>query len=352
MSFPIPPLFVEGMAVLAQAQGGRMGVAPRTTTGGTMGGGGGFSTGGTLEQGFAGFLSQYEAPFEAAGRDVIASGLRWMVELSEPALILLIVGCGMLGYFGQFHMGRLVKYGWRVLLMLALLGGAYWDWIAVPFLEDIPNEIGARVQGAGGALRAVEQFDIVSTTIKEIANVAWANASGLSSMGDRVVIWTASAVARLLLGGMFFVWACMRILLHLVVMVGAFTIVFIPFDTTLSFFRQFMGKLVGLTFWQIGAAVTIKILITGTMLMLDRVTQAQASSLPAQINLLVDIAVWNLGTFLVFLVVPAATGIGSAIAATATAMQSLGVAAATGVASLGMRAGIMATGATGRMLGR
>lgn len=349
MSLPLARPAAEGMLTLAQAQGGVLGVSPRPAPAPPAPT---FTTGGGMEDGYAALIGQYEAPFQQAAREVIDAGLAWMLDLSQPALVVLIAGCALLGAYGQFGIGSVLRYGFRVFLMLALLNGAYWEWIAEPALETIPNEIAHRVTGLGKSLRAVEQFDIVDNTITEIQTVAWGNASGMLQGFDRVAITFWGGLSRGILAVVFAVWLAMRILLHLVVMIGAFLIVLIPFESTKGFFRSFGAKVLSLSLWQIGAAITLKTLLNGIQLMLDRVTQIPMRSLSAQIALLQDLAIWNGIALFIFVCVPAAVAYGAAVSGVAAGAQAMIVRAGSSVG--GAAVGVAGTvgAATYRAAGR
>lgn len=305
-----------------------------------------------METGFAAFFAQFDVPYREAAEQVIDVGLSWMAELLPPVLLLVIVWCGVRMASGTLHMGTFLKYAVRVVLLMFLVSErGYVDFVATPALDTVPNEIAHRILGVGAGLNAVEQFDIIDATVKEMVVTAWGNATGLFNIGNQLAIWNHELWHNVFHGLMFYVWMAMRALLYMVVMSGAFLLAFIPFDSTVSYVRTNIGKMVGLTVWQLCAAIVLKVGLNGTQIMLDRVTQGQTTSIAAQIQILGDVWRWELGVLVTFILMPAAAGVGSGIAASSSVVQGMIVGAATTMGSVGMRAAGAVSGRVGGAIG-
>lgn len=295
---------------------------------------------------YAETAAQFDRMMAAGTAEVLDAGLGWMTDLLPPVVTLLVMFCGTLMALGQLHTGTALKYAGRLVLLLALVSaGTYADAVVTPILDTIPDEIASRLNGLGASLTAAEQFDIVANTLEEMTEVALANATGLLRIADRAAIHGHNAWGSGALAVMFWVWVAMRMLLHLVVMLGAFLLVLIPFDTTNGIVREWGAKVVGVLAWQLVAAILLKVSLTGSMLMLERVAQAGTPSLAAQIAQLRDIARWCLGMLVLFLVAPAACGFGAGIASASTMAAGLaGKAASFGLGVGGRVAGVAVAG--------
>lgn len=284
----------------------------------------GFQTGGTLEGAYGAFWIQFEAPLREASQSLQAVGLDWMLDMLTPILVIVTMTWGAMLATGTMSMHSARKYGARVLLMLWLIVGGGWSGtINQLVLEDFPNEVAQRIHGGSVTMQAVEQFDTIDQVIKGMAATALAQATGPLFVAERAAVHVARAFAGGFEAFMFFIWCAMRMLLYMVVVTGSFLLIFIPFDSTIVWFRQNIGKIVGLSVWQLCANLFLKVLLTGTMMRLDRLTNAQVQSLGNIIDTLWDVTWWNMGCAILFLLLPAAAAYGSSVVSSAGVVQGM-----------------------------
>jgi len=310
-------------------------------------------TGGTLEGVYGAFWMQFEGTFREASAQLQAVGLEWMADLLTPILIIVTMTWGLLLASGQMNGSSAMKYGGRVIFMLWLIvGGGWTGTVNKMVLEDFPNELAQRIHGAAYDMRAVDQFDTVDQVIKGIAATALGQATNPVYVGERIIIHAGTKFASAMNGLMFYVWCAERMLLYMVVTMGAFLLIFIPFDGTAQFMRQNFGKMVGLSAWQLASAIMVKVMLTGTMLRLDQLSNGTVQSLGNMIDVIGDVGSWCLGCLVLFLLLPAVAGYGSAVVASQTAVQGMifgGVAMAAG----GIRSATMGlASATNRTISR
>lgn len=295
-----------------------------------------YATGGTLEGKHGAFWMQFEATFRQASAELQASGIAWMVDMMTPILAIVTIMLGFLMASGQLNTGAMTKYGGRTIFMLWLVvGGAWVGTINALVLEDFPNEIARRIHGGSAQMQAVEQFAVVDSMLKGMAATARGQATGPTYIAERGMIYLNTFVATTINDLMFFVWCAMRMMLYMVVTMGAFLLFLMPFDSTIGVVKQLFGKIIGLLTWQLAANVTIKVIQTGTIMRLSELADSSPKSLGTMIELLGDNASWNVGALIMFLLIPAFAGFGSGIVASQTAVQ--------GMIFAGVTAGVAAT---------
>ena len=314
----------------------------------------GFGTGGTMEGTYGAFWSAYEGAFRNSAAALEAAGIAWVADLLIVVLPLLTITWAILMGSGQMNVAVAHKYGWRLLFLLWLVvGGAYATTVHYVVLDAFPTELASRIHGEGAAnFTMIDQFEIIDTTIKHFGSVFGGQATGVRYTAERLNIQFTQWIALGFLKLMFFIWIAMRAMLYIVVIIGAFVIISIPFDTTIGFIRAVFGKMVALSVWQIGSATALKIMLSGYMVWLDNMKDSNLPTLQHMMNTMGDIAWWSVGCLVIFILLPGMTAVGSGIVAGATVVQGAIFGAVGAAVGVGGRIAGNIGAATSRMISR
>lgn len=279
------------------------------------------------------FYTQYDEAIRAGADAAMHAGLAKMGELLPYTLIPVVIVCGVLVATGQMGMRLFTSYGWRVVLLVWLtLGAAYVPYVRDMVVDTIPNEIASTLHGGvENRITVAEQFDVLETASGHFVSLVLAQATGPFQIGNRVSAWFARGCMKFFIEIIFYMWIAVRMLTYLVVAMAAFMLILIPFESTRGWFLAMVGKMVGLTVWQLAISILLKIVLAGSMVYLRGVlTGGAGMSIEEQIDTCWSIAGWFLGCGVLTIAIPTVcAGFGANIAGGA-----------------GIALGAMATGAT------
>ena len=265
------------------------------------------------------FFDKFDGPFLAATNAATDAGIAWAGSLVPAILIPVVIVCGILLATGQLGWGVVHKYSWRVVLLVWLtIGAAYGPNVRDMVVNTIPNELASAVNGGGNALTVVQQFDVIDDAISNFTARVLGQATGPFQVGNAIAAWVGQFFAKISIEIIFFLFLSFRLMTYLVVCLGAFCVVFIPFDSTRGFFIQILGKMVSLIIWQLSASILLSIILEAMRANLRNFMQMGTNaSIEAQVNQIFSIAGTNLGCLLLMIIIPAACGVGCGYMASA-----------------------------------
>lgn len=270
------------------------------------------------------FYTQYDEAIRAGADAAMNAGIAWSASLLPAILLPVIVVCGFLLATGQMGMGVATRYGWRVILLVWLTtGAAYAPYVRDMVVDTIPNEWASALHGSvNNRLTAAEQFDVVDDAAGNFTSRVLGQATGPFQIGNATAAWLARAFQKLFLAAIFFVWVSIRMLSYMAIAIGAFMLVLIPFDSTRGWVMGMFGKMAGLLIWQLAASILLKIMLGGMMVYLRGIiANSSGYSIEQQVDVLLNIAVFFFGLFVLFLMVPSVVSVVSGSSAGAVIAQ-------------------------------
>lgn len=283
------------------------------------------------------YYAQYDEPIRVAMDSALTAGLGWVGTLLPALLVPVVIVCGVLLAVGQLGMGKIVSYSWRVILLIWLTVGAAF----VPYVRDmvqdtIPNELASVVNGKGTTISAAAQFDKIDDGAANFTAKVMGQATGLMQVGNRIAAWANRGWGSIYLQIIFYVWIAIRQLTSVALVLFAFSLVFLPFDSTRHWCSGQLGKVVGLIAWQLAASVLLKINADGMEIFIkDIAVRGQSMSIEEQVDMIGKVSGWFLGCMVQFLLVPGAIGIGSGVATSSIVASGMMMRAATSMVHAG-----------------
>jgi hypothetical protein len=270
----------------------------------------------------------------------VISGMRLPLQ---GALTLFICVIGWLVMNGDMSPRRASSYAIRAVVIAYLLSTteAYGLWVRDRFFTTIPNEITRLVVGSAAPLTAAQQFDNLSLYTDTVIASALGQATSLSQIGDRVALWWADTLIHLLLAVEFFIFLLGRKLMAIVIVIGPFLLLFELFEATRGYCRSWVGKLVGLTVFQLASTSLLVINAQGAYFFVQNILNNPPAGLSQQIANIDRFSMWCLGDALAMLALPSVVAIGSGAAAGSAVATTFLIAAgskASGLAGRGARA--------------
>lgn len=295
-------------------------------------------------QNFAMFAAQYDEAIRAGADAAMNAGLARLTQLMPYFLTPMVIMWGVLGATGQLGWGRLLSYLLRLAFFLWLVVGlAYVPVIRNTVVDDIPNEIATVVNGGGATITSAQQFDALDeATAHFVANIK-AQATGIFAFPTRLTADAARGYAKFWLELIFYIWIIVRMATYLLVASMAFMMLFVLFDSTRGWVMSMVGKMVGVSVWQLMTSILLAVQVAGMQVYLRSAIANPGASIDEQLENAWDIGGWFLGCFVLLLVVPSLSGFGAGYVAAGAqgaifgAVGTAGRLAASGGAALGSR---------------
>lgn len=288
--------------------------------------------------GYAEFYAQYDIAIRNGADQATQAGLAYLRDLFPIVTPLFVIALCALWAGNQLSMGQFIKYGTRMaVVMWLILAGAYVPHVRDLMVDDIPNSAARAVSGSvDDRMSAVQQFEMIDNAAANyVANVNQV-ATGISQIGNKIAAWFARGMQKLFLFFVFVVWIAMRDLAYLIAAVGAFMILFLPFESTKHIFISHFSKLFGVAMWQVSASILLKIMLGGVQIYLKRVsTTGLQLSIDQQVDQCLDIAMFFFGMAILFIMIPATVGVGAGSAASSSVASGALMAAGGNMARAG-----------------
>lgn len=260
---------------------------------------------------YSDFYAQYDQPLRQAFDVVTRDGLAWVASTSPALLIPTIIMFGVMMAAGGMSTSKAAGYGIKIALFIYLVVmGAYIPLVRDMIVDTIPNELASRVNGARTSITVAQQFDRIDDSSAYYTSLVLGQTTGIMQIGNRVAVWFNRGGGIIFLQVIFYIWIAMRQLTYLAVCLGAFMMIFLPFDATRQWVMGKMATLVGLVLWQLAASILLKIQLDGAEIFMRNVLAASSSmSIEQQIDQLGKISGWYLGMFVGFVLAPTVVGV-------------------------------------------
>lgn len=279
---------------------------------------------------------------------ILVSVLGWVGPALQGAMTLFVCVCGFLVIFGEMPIRRFASYAVRAVVIAYLLTGtqAYGQWVTTLFFTTIPNTIATVVTGSPTPITAAQQFDNVQLSAEQVIATAQGQATGLMHIGDKIALWWSEKEIVLILALQFFTFMLGRVLMAVVIVMGPFLLLFELFESTRGYARAWIGKLVGLTAFQLAATSLVMINSQGALQFVAAIQANPAAGLDQQMANIDHLSAWLLGNALAVMALPSIAAYGSGAAAGTAVASAFAIRAATA----GGRAAVSGTKAMARAL--
>lgn len=288
--------------------------------------------------------------------EVITAGINASVGVLRSALMVYVMIAAVMVMYGRMGGWDAVRRGVRAMAVIALLqAGTYNSYVRETFWVTIPNKVASALTGSPTRTTAAQRFDRVNQASSNLVALADQQATGLFNFRPQIAITLAEACMKAFLFVTFALWLVSRIAIALLISAGPFLLIAFLFDSTRSWVLQWIGKLVGLSIWQLCAAILAEIVLRGSMTWVQKVAAAPGTAIPEMVDELWKVVIWFGLNAIVMLGLPYYAAIGSSAAAGLGVASTVGLAIGGTAASLGASAAMGAArlgSAAGRAAGR
>jgi hypothetical protein len=261
---------------------------------------------------YAEFYNQYDTAVRNGADIATQAGLDYVRNLFPIITPLFVITIAILGASGRLTMGTFVSYVGRLaLVMWLVIAGAFTPHIRDLIVDEIPASVARQINGSvDDRMGPVAQFQMIDDAAAHYVAEVTQVATGISQIGNRIAAWFARGLQKIFLFFMFVVWISMRQLAYLTCAVLAFTVIFLPFESTRGIFTGQLHRLFGITMWQVSASILLKIMLGGVQIYLKQVsTVGLTLSIDQQIDQCLDIAMFFMGMCVLFMAIPYSVGI-------------------------------------------
>lgn len=147
----------------------------------------------------------------------------------------------------NLSLSRLFSRVLRVLIVMALTVdiNLYNQFILQPVTTGVPNIIAYAFGGGLGAQTIPGQFSAIFTEIEHLTAALRTQASGITYVADRIMIWAVGIICKLFLVPQFAIYIVTQAFLYLLVLAGTVAVIFWMFDATKGYAEAWAGKIVG-----------------------------------------------------------------------------------------------------------
>ncbi len=283
---------------------------------------------------------------------ILTSAMAWARPALQGAMTLFIAVCGFLVTFNEMSARRAGNYAVRAIAVAYILSSTavYNQWVTNVFFTQLPNTIATVVTGATTPITAAQQFDKLALSAESVIATAMSQATGLMHIGDQMALWWALGWIHVILSVEFFIFMLGRKLMAVVIVIGPFLILFELFEHTRGWARAWIGKLVGLTVFQLASTALLSISSQGAFSYVQAISANPGAGLDQQIANIDHLSAWFLGDALSIMAVPTIAAIGSGVAAGTAVAASFAARAGTGAARIGASTAGAGTGAAARLI--
>jgi TrbL/VirB6 plasmid conjugal transfer protein len=284
--------------------------------------------------------------------DAIAAGLAWVTPQLRVAMMLYVIGMGLLTMYHKADSWSFVHAAVKGIALGAIIRITNYNYyVRDLFFYDLPNTFAAALHGPRAAVDSAQQFDVLWSGALHFCGFVLGQATGLSHLVDRGVVWALAGLILLALWLCFIVWYLARVFMALVICLGTFMLVLALFQQTRGYVEQWIGKLVGLTMLQLTSSILLRIVL---VIMNDRLL-IMKNDTTMSVDLLITAFAGVCGVFwmgaLLMIALPSVIAIGSGVGA--GVVVTSGMLGSVGVAAGGLaKAGITRAGRLGMSLGR
>lgn len=166
---------------------------------------------------------------------------------AHAAVALWILVTCYLALAQSLPIGRLFSRVLRALIVTALVvdTNLYMQFVVQPVTTGIPNLIGSTIGHGLGAQSIPSQFSAIYTEIEHLQATLRTQASGITYIADRIMIWAVGIICKLFLVPQFAIYLVIDAFLYLLVIAGTVAVIFWLFDATKGYAEAWAGKIVG-----------------------------------------------------------------------------------------------------------
>lgn len=265
-----------------------------------------------VDQSFAMFAAQSDDAFRAGADAAMRAGLQWTAANMKYVLIPAVIVFGLLIAVGQMSKGRALSFSGRLaILIFAAVSMAYSTMFADLMVDGIPNEIASSINGGGLRITSAQQWDVLNAGVSNFTANVRGQATGISNIPTRMAADLANGYAKVWLRMFFYMWIIARIAMRLLIASTAFLLLMIMYDHSRGWLQQQIGKMVGIIVWQLMSAIMTSVMLAGAEVYLRDAIANPGASLDMQIDRIWDIGGHFLGCFIMVLLLPALSAVGS-----------------------------------------
>lgn len=215
-----------------------------------------------LEGIFLGFATEADAVLVEAMTSGVVGALAYVRAPLRAMLALYVLMHGFRMVAGEGSAREFTSAVMRAVCVITLLQATYYiPWVQQYLFVTLPNELASALNGPRVTVNTAQVFDALWSASLNSAAPILKKASGFFNGINYLVIWLFIFVG---LGGiliMFAIWYMSKVTIAILLIMGAFLIVFYLFKGTRGITTGWVGKLVGVLTWQLATLIVVRLVM-------------------------------------------------------------------------------------------